>query len=264
MSSAPLYFDPVAHQRSASTAAAIEQARQQRAAVRAQNPTAPTNTSSDVFIIVDGGNGAGECPASPSMSSVSQSPALPHSPVMLAQPPPYSPSPVAPSCMPQSPVPASLFVPPMSPYAAAYPPQAYGAAYPAPAPLVGAPYYAPAIAAQAAAAAARDADAARVAGVVTECRPDARSSSCLWPWIILFIVLILLAVLAWRYFTHHHHNDGHKHHRDGSGAEASNQERADSVRSMLDSAVPPPASWTRLAERASPGRFSTTRAIFID
>lgn len=255
MSANAMYFDPIAQQRNAVTAATIEQARQQRAAARAQSPVMPSAASNDVFIIVDGG--AGECPASPSLAPHSPQPvALPQSPVMVAAPPP--PPSVAGAYIPQSPV-AGPYVP-MSPYASYAPAYAPYMAAPPPAAAAG-PYYAPAIAAAAAAASAQGADAARVAGVVTECRPDARSRSCVWPWIILLVVLALLAVLAWRYFAHHggsmgSHHDHHHHHDhqqkqrgDGFYPDGENAERRETVRSVLTTA--PPASWTRLMERTN-------------
>lgn len=245
MSANAMYFDPVAQQRNAVTAATIEQARQQRAAARAQSPVMPSAASNDVFIIVDGG--AGECPASPAMAPHSPQPvSLPQSPVMVAAPPPS----VAGAYIPQSPV-AAPYVP-MSPYAGYAP--AYAPYMGAPAAAAG-PYYAPAIAAAAAAASAQGADAARVAGVVAECRPDARSRSCVWPWIILLVVLALLAVLAWRYFAQHgggmgsHHQQQQKQRGDGFCPDGENAERRETVRSVLTTA--PPASWTRLVERAN-------------
>ncbi|AVK74633.1 hypothetical protein pqer_cds_211 [Pandoravirus quercus] len=249
MSANAMYFDPVAQQRNAATAAAIEQARQQRAVARAQSPIMPAAASNDVFIIVDGG--ANECPGSPALPPHSPQPApLPQSPVMVAAPPPSA----AAAYIPQSPIAAPyMSMPPYAGYAPAYAPY-MGA------PTAAGPYYAPAIAAAAAAASAHGADAARAAGVVAECRPDARPRSCVWPWIILLVVLALLAVLAWRYFaqhggigSHHHHHDKQqqqqRQQQDDLYANGENVERRETVRSVLTTA--PPASWTRLVERAN-------------
>jgi len=69
------------------------------------------------------------------------------------------------------------------------------------------------LAAEAAHAAAQSAQAA---GAITstsvpECRPEQRSSSCLWPWIILALSGLILALLAGRYFSQRY-KEHHFHH----------------------------------------------------
>lgn len=187
--------------------------------------------------------------------------------------------------IPQSPLMASPLLAQQHLYAPGLSIQQFPAAVagiPAP-PIVG-PVIQHPLAAEAANAAAYSAQAAgaNTPAVVPECKPEHTSGSCLWPWIILVALLIVLGLLVARYFSqhHHHHNMPHVHNPfSGKGQEV--QTRTTSVTaepgsdsgaaaaaagtSPLGGFAVPWASW--FSDSAGPGvpsRRMSTRTLYLD